>query len=497
MTYAVYGDTQYKYGDANRLYGVSGSPNTNKLWTILIDWDGDGMFSQGNEARYCIGLEVDRGLTEGYLTADDGAVGWLAPATPGSCTLTFANGSERFSAWSTATGSLGTQVMPGKRVKIMVRDGYAGTDYGVFAGITKKYSEDTINKTVTIQCVDGIEFLQSAECFVPLDTVNDVFMGDAFSQIMYSIEGWKWGWGSQIYTFMGGDNNISYFYAEGRAWSNLSKLAVSAGGRLFVDVNGDVQIGEFTGDTYTADLFLKDVRLSNPWENLFTRLYDTEDITELESASTTLWSQGSTKIAVAASSSTDIFAGYTYNNQDCLGVAASVTFTANSAEDGSGTNVTSSVSVTLTGYNKRAKLSVVNSYAGTIYFQTLSITGAAYTTRSTQSTRAYTDVLGLGEKIMRREKWRMYKVGTKLPRPAGYNLLHISGDPAYTKVVNVKIQNRMHQFYHDIGAAIVLDFSKPDLADDTYYIDRITHRWLSETGQDTLTEWTLRQGGPR
>jgi hypothetical protein len=142
------------------------------------------------------------------------------------------------------------------------------------------------------------------------------------------------------------------------------------------------------------------------------------------------------------------------------------------------------MTVTMTPYNRRAKLTITNGTGGTAYFQTFTITGAVYVFRSAQTVRTYTDTYGVGEKILRRDKWRSYKQGTKLSRAAGFGIAQAG------PVTVVRLRGRAEQFLHDIGALITLDITDPDYSGN-YTIRRIKHRWMSDNGQDVMTEWTL------
>ena len=133
----MFGDTTYKYGNTNRVYGVPGTTPTTLLWSIEVDWDGDGVFNGDNESKYCFDMSTDRGFDSGYNTSGDGDAEFPPPLLVGTCSLSFRNATGRFSAWSVAAGSLGNKVTPGKKVRIKVRNGYSGSDRPIFAGLVK------------------------------------------------------------------------------------------------------------------------------------------------------------------------------------------------------------------------------------------------------------------------------------------------------------------------------------------------------------------------
>lgn len=77
MSYQVFGNPAFKYGNTSRLYGSGASSDTVAYWTIEVDWANLGAYDGSSEALYCIGFESARGRTTKFEVGSNGDFIWL------------------------------------------------------------------------------------------------------------------------------------------------------------------------------------------------------------------------------------------------------------------------------------------------------------------------------------------------------------------------------------------------------------------------------------
>lgn len=512
MAYAQFGTNYYKYGSSDRLYGVPGTTPTTYLWTVLVDWQNNGTFSDGaNESKYTIGLDTDRGVPDDYSNGPEGFDEFIAPPMVGQCSIRLTNHTGRFSPWSTSSDSLGFSIAPGRKVRVLVRNGYTSTDMPVFTGFLKKITEDNVDDEVTLTAVDGVEFLMEHDSYVALntDTANATNDAEAFTYILQSIN----------YPYIPdtrvGSVDIPYYHAQGNALQEIMKLAKITTEIFYIDASGYARVSSLNaGQTpstdnpypYDADMFLKDVSIAMPWENIktLTRRYK-NGVTVSATTDADIWDYGTAKLAVGGSSSVEIWADYQFDGQGVLAIVNTpvpgVDFIANTVVDGTGSNITSDTVITITDYGSKALVNITNNNAATAYYTTLKLRGTPLIRYTTFYEVVGTDYLGVGEKMLTTYSEQAWKTGTNLPYNDQDGLYQFIGYPQTTKRVTLGIDTRYQQFEREIGDKIELTISNPDLTMKTwsaqqnynvFRLRRIRHRWLTDTGQSVLTEWLLK-----
>lgn len=511
MAYAQFGTSYYKYGSSDRLYGVPGTTPTTKLWTINIDWDNDGLYSGDNEALYCTGLETDRGFTDVYAINGEGYYDHFAPPQVGTCTLTLSNHTGRYNLWN-ADGSPSTSIRPGVLASVLVRDGYTSTDSPVFAGIVKSISVDEVADNVTLTLHDGVEVLQDREVHIAkLDSPSNATV---LETILSEID-WRWSYSESVL-----DSTPQYFLANERASRILHDFAKTGPNVFFTDGSGNLRLEPVTAEGYTssdpdmvthtvdATTLLKDIKMSLPWENLATR-YQIASYVYQAQASGVIWSQGDNTYQIAAESTQTLLIDYSYSNNQNPDLffavpttpASSTDWVVNTSPDGLGSNITSSVTVTLTDYSRRGLLTIVNSSTDAGYFTTFQVRGTPYIAYKSTEQVDLTDWLGVGTRLFTVDT--PYNNGTNSKAQIAYTYL---GYPHNQRQLQVQIQTRPVQFAKEINDLILLDGAIPTQykikswgtggLTEYYYnqfrIMRIRHKWLSTNGQDILTIWNLR-----
>lgn len=506
--YALYG-TNYKYGTASRLYGVDSAQTALYLWGIQIDWDGDLVYDGQNESAYTIGLDTRRGFSDLYNVSSEGDADFFAPPDVGEAIVTVDNSSGRYDLWET-NGDPSTDIQTGRLAKITVRINGETTDTPVFSGYVHKITNDDTNKTAQIILHDGIEILQNKRANSAVSTTDNVTT--AIQKILDDID---WQWGNSVASLLA----INYFYPNESAYKELFEVSKFLTSRVFyTDANGDLQLETIEGysttdpllpTAYDGDIFIKPILLSQPWDNLFTQ---TEAYAHPYTAGTTdtqIWTQGDGQITIAGSSSISFYVNYQYETSNNDGkifaipnsLISSSDYVVNTASNGSGSDITGSISITVTNYGSKALLAITNANASTGYFTVFTLRGTPYTISSVTTLADGVDYTGLGHrKIMIQSKYNQGVLEYSSP----INFYSLSY-PHTTKVVTAKLQTRAEQFEKDINNVVLFNVTKPYLSSKLYLtllgqnvnynqfrIMQITHKWLNNNGQDVLTTWKLR-----
>jgi hypothetical protein len=401
MTYAKWGDSLYKYNNVNRLWGDGGAPATDPVlyWSVEVDWFNTGAYTGENEAKYCIDMETSQGRPNRLNIDDNGNADGIKMPLVGKARIVLDNTLARFDPYN-AAGALYGKLLPGRYIRIKVT--YKGTTYPVFHGnIIKLTAQKGANPTVTLDCEDGLRWIQGADTNVALST--SVFARNAVWQILNDI-GFPTRFGTSANTtplvntgdlsgtqIAADETNgtsfvIPYFSANGSAKERIQELCNMYVGNFWVNESGAVQLFHFAkyfegAADVSESVTLKDVNVPNPWENIIS-VRRTYYYPRARQATGTIWQYNDNVSSIAASASIDIWAEYTYNNEACdaLGViapAATTDYTMFTNSDGTGTDLTGSFTVVQTDYGNKSKLVVTNNSASAGYITLLKIRGDA------------------------------------------------------------------------------------------------------------------------
>jgi hypothetical protein len=149
----------FEYGDGTK-YGTA-TTTDNYLWTLIIDWDGDGYFSGENEATRMSGLRVRRGRQQLV-----GSKGWEHFGI-GEAVCVLENADGRYTP-DYAASPLYPYVEPGKIMKLAVKDGSTGTNYGIMEGLVTDIQPLLIDGEPYTRMVlkDGLQWLKDENVLV-------------------------------------------------------------------------------------------------------------------------------------------------------------------------------------------------------------------------------------------------------------------------------------------------------------------------------------------
>jgi hypothetical protein len=491
MTYAVYGTAAYPYGTATRYYGVGA--DTVLRWGIDIDWDGDGLYSGDNDGIYAVDFKTRRGRLT-YLNIDsDGDANGFEPVRVGTATLVLDNSSRRYDPYNTSS-ALYPNVQPGRYIRI--RNLYNGTTNNVFHGkIRKITSIDTErDQRVRLELEDGLRLLQTADSSVAIQQSVDI--DDAIQLVLTNI-----GWPSIFGTNLDDASDVlGYWWADDRAATEIRKLAEAELGQFYAAADGSATFRSRHHSaaavlTLTSADYLKEIDLPQPLE-VIRNVVKLKAHPRILRATGDLWTLVDMPSIAANGGTLTVWATYAYNNTtvpaiNVVSPVATTDYTMNTQEDGGGTNLTSSFTVTLTDFGRTGKLVITNNHAALAGFVTLlKVRGDAIDAPDAsilieEDTASQSD---FGNALLTIDNdWLQ---DTSLANDLCQWLISYMPNPQ--KFLTVKLEARPDiQFAADLFDLINNTISRLSIASVNYRVAGIEHEWISDNGQATLTTWYL------
>lgn len=469
----------FKYSEQK--YGAS--VNTNLLWALEVDWDGDGVFTGANEAVRMLKLQTERG-NDYYLSGDGNG---FESNRIGFAIMTVDNYDGRFDPYNT-TGPLYGKLAPGKRVKLWVRDGIGGTDYPVIAGILQDIKPYGRRGEVDLVLDDGWRWLADRDVSVALQ--SSIYADDAITAVADAAL-YPWG-----YELDEGPDLIKYWWATGKkAKTEIENIANSGIGFAFVANDGKLKYYSRRHNcdpvmVLREEHLLKDIVMPQPWE--FQRnIVKLKVKPRVVQSSQVIWTLNDTP-SIAAGESIIVWAQYSYENQsvpatDVITPAATTDYTANTQADELGTDKTADISVAIEKFAETSKITYTNGSAGTVYLINPQLRGKPINVPDT----AGINVEGTGSDTFPRVMeldlpWQQdYNIGVNI---AEYLVDFLSSNQYFPTVL---IEARPSvQFGLDLYDAVSLTFDTWGV-DLNFRVGKIKHRFLSATGQHVQTEMKL------
>lgn len=379
MTSNLY-DT-YKYGNTHK-YGPSTAEDA-LIWSIEVDWDGDGIFDGTNEAGRLIGIPT---VTRGRMSMLRPNGQGYENISSGKCTFYLSNHDDRYNGWNTSS-PLYPNVDCGKDVRIKVRDMNTGTTYNIFYGVIDDIQpvydlNGDMKAFFTIS--DGWNYLRNNNANYAIQ--ENITPGQAIGFTLDNID-WPTRWGRNIDA---GSDTIRYWFADGdqSAGSSLNDIAISFLGYFFIAADGKARYIHRSNVTtsvvdYSQAELLKDITVPQPWINL-------RNVTRIKSHPLNLAASGiiyqllgsTPSILPGAVNALEMFGTYTYNNvpvsaKDVIAPVATTDYTMNTNADGSGVDKTADCTVTITDFGKTVLFNIVNNSSGLVYVTKLNVRGKA------------------------------------------------------------------------------------------------------------------------
>ena len=476
---AIYGSTGLTYG--------ARAINRQLTWILLIDWDNDGVFNGDNEAARIFDLETTNGR-QFYMKSDGSGP---EEVSEGSVSLSLDNHDGRFDPYNLSSPLAG-YIMPGRKFQLKVVDEATGTIYPIMTGaieeIRPNYGAiDTVKMTLIN------EKRQLSKTIVRTTVQQNMRYDDALDKILDTI-----GWSASKRDI---DSNISevmpYWWGGGNdAWTEMQGVADAALGMLCISEDGKLTyISRISGDSSTVTLGDSDVTLDygirtpSPWETVRNRIWIYARAWH-QSTDVELWNSND-QLMILPGESKALWATYTAGGESA--VATSVTqpvantdYMFNSAPDGTGTDLTSYISIVMSAFATTAKLTITNSGATTAYRKLLKLRGNAITpdkyTYVERTDQASID--DYGDLLYEIKSDWLQDVNTAIDEA---NIL-IARLVTARQYPRVKISDKpSKQFALKLFRLVNTNFVCKGISGE-FRVGYIKHRWLDRTGDRVETE---------
>jgi hypothetical protein len=469
----------FKYG--TQKYGTSTVTTRRLTWGIVVDWDNDGILDGTNEAHEAFRMNVKRGRQFFMKSGGDG----FQPVDVGEASLSFMNDSGRYDSYN-VSGPLYGQLDSKPLIWIIVRDEASGITKDVFKGrITDMRPNYGAIDTVVINARDKLEELKeknirsSVYTTIRFDTAIQQCLADA-------------GWvdGSSIDTTV--SETMPYWWSSGKdAFSEIMSLVDAGFGRFFIAADGTaVYLSRLSSSTPALTLSDADIQheygiqLPSPREVVknIIRVYARARIpfTNVE-----LWKLADVPLIPAGQSRT-IWADFAYNNEPATATSvttpvATTDYTANTLADGTGTNLTSGIAITITKFATSAKLVVQNNSGSAAYITLLRVRGNAIVpdkfTFAEDSDSASIGQYG-ERKFSVQSDW-LQDINSAIDQTA---ILKVQlSSPRKFPRVQILRGKPDKQFGADLFSLVSLNFASKGISDEQR-IGLIEHNWTDRTG---------------
>lgn len=480
------------------------------IWHVWVDWNNDGVYESDEASRLIAIPRIERGQSGLH---DDPMVGM--------CELQLSNHDRRYDAWHSGS-VMYPNIGVNRRIKITVEIG--ATTYPIFVGRTAEPRSTGFRasgaqggiRKLSLVANDGWKILQTRVVDLALsqNTTQKAAMTTLLNAVgwMESANLWMLGSGALgtdtilggLYgtnTDLGSDNGdaIPYWWCfnDEPPSANLLDLVRAHLGRIHIANDGTLTWRTVSADNGAAvNLTLTDALLQEM--NILYRLEDVRNkisvaaVPRDTSATGPIWTLDETPEIMAGETRTfwveySNSAGEHVPAINVVTPVATTDYTANSAADGSGTNLTANIDVAVTIYGTNCKLVVTNGGAPA-YLTLLQLRGQLVDSLEEQaiitSDPDSQEVYGVQELALNL-RWQQKTLvaqdlatfalaAFKTPKPS----------------LELRFQNSEIALTHDLGAKILDNTSQG--TGQKYRIGRIAHEVPEgNANQQLFTTWTL------
>ena len=480
--YRRYGNTDFPYGSSGRLYGNQNVKNL--YWSIEVDWDDDGVFDGRNEAANAVGLTIKRGRDLFINVNDKGEANGFQRVTAGKAIITLDNASDDYNDWNTSS-PLYPYVVPGKDVRIRVKNGTSGTFLSVFYGTVQKITPSLGTEPRTkLVCSGTLRFLADNDAKVSL--TQNIVHSDAIGLVLDAV-GWSSTWGRNIET---STDNIPFWWSDKRALTEINDLAEADLGVLFGAADGSVTFyGRNHVDSSPVSIdqsqCLKIIDVPQAYTSIRNLIRVYSHVRE-EQTQSTLWSMVESAFVYAGEERT-FWAEYSYGNErvpatSVLQPVGGSEYFANTDASGTGTDLTSDFVVTdFYAFGETARITMKNNSSLDGYVTSLDVLGNAiaeisnsfFESSSGNADRLFTLDLAQLQNVDLSNNFAIFLNGM-LGRRVVWPKITIEARPDL-------------QFSFDLFSTILLTIDKYALSDERYQVGSIEHSSLDENLQSFRT----------
>jgi hypothetical protein len=204
-----------------------------------------------------------------------------------------------------------------------------------------------------------------------------------------------------------------------------------------------------------------------------------------------LWTLQDTPL-IKAGDSLSLWATYQYNNESVPAISVAIDggdFAANTAADGSGTDVTADFTYPLTDFGETAKIVITNTGAVDAYVYLLQVHGEAiYSPDPVFSIAEDTASQTLYDTLLFELNSRWLQSSTRADNFSSW-LISFLAIPR--NFIEVKFENQEnYQYIFDLFYTIRMTIAAMNI-DANFRIAKINHKWQSDNGQKVITTMSL------
>jgi len=471
--------SSFRYGTGVK-WGATAQ--TTLYWVVQVDWF-DSNYAEGyNEAPRCVGCEWERGR-DTFLESNTAGIRF---PSVGRASVTLDNHDGLYNSRNVSSPYYGT-LQPGHRARIGVKTATATAIQWRFTGrATNIKPSGWRNGYVDITFEDALQWLYDQE--IDIDVQTSIRVDEAIAQVLLTA---AWPWSSDLSI---SSDSLGYWWAKGSASKEIADLTASSIGYFSVLGDGTARFinrSEVTpaSVSLTDDNTLNDLEIAQPWEN-YKNIIKIKWYPRQLQGSSVIWSDISVPLLINAGANYTTFGDYTYNSQSVPAIYATVSasdYSANTAADGSGTDLTANFSVAFTDFGTSAKVVVTNNGIVNGYLRLLQIsgqpinvpyTGSYIEQRSDYATNPRTWTLEL--------PWQQTSARSETIASIIADYL----DQARLWPM-IEVENRFDgQFTPDIFDTVRYSSAYLNI-DDSFRVGKIKEKWISDNGQAVKTTFIL------
>jgi len=373
---------------SSNAFGIVGSSLVNNALvrgetTVLTPIDA---FEFVNETEQVIKLEYDRFIQEP-----------LGGISFGIMNVTLDNTDKRFTPEFNST--IGTAILPNRPAKMAIGFNVQGVNKSVivFKGLSNTIRENKSNRTVRFSGFDYVSYLNE------LDMDSSIYTDQRSDQIIEQllIEA---GLGSSQYQLDEGLNTIGFawFKSGQKAGDRIRQICEAEEANFYQDENGVIRFEnrrKYNLAPYNAVVWTINDDDMTSWEQDFNvKIINKCTVvgTPREAGDEAeIWKDGIVE-GVAFKGELEVWAKFDTPVISINDLVADTDYKANTASDGTGTDITSSVSIAVDGFTETAKLTITNNASQKAYITFLRLVGTP-AVETSQVAQEYSDDVSISK----------------------------------------------------------------------------------------------------
>jgi hypothetical protein len=343
---------------------------TNCRYGLEVDWDSNGLFDGSNEGVNLIDMSIERGRKYTVSASGDS----FQTEDTGRFSAVLMDDDGRYDPFNSASALYG-YLTGGKKFRVTVRTP-SDARYALMAGALNEpvaYSENGMSKA-RLEGADGWSFLREQRNQVTVPLQEDVYVDTAMALVLQKAE-WPSPWS---YVLDAGVDQRNYFWVDARSAAQvIHELAHNELGSVSMRANGDLRFRSRLSlesevlELVDTDCLKNGVRRMSPNE-VIRNMIRIESAPRTELSLQKVWELPARLQINAGETISDVWAEFKYNNEvtpvkDPETPVAVTDFNAYSSADGTGTDLTANISVTLNAFSTKGQLSFTNNGLSTAH----------------------------------------------------------------------------------------------------------------------------------